>query len=190
MWVALRNSYIEFVTYQGLTEKYPPWFIEEMYECIHMDESRYTFWVSDALRKPDYYDKQLVEDYSVFLRKPNGEVYVTDWDIFTKLYMTFKYDQFMNSGIAALRDDCIEYVECEPGILTREYPLWFYEHFTEAVNFPQEETILFSVNGEVVVNQRCIFLRNKYGEIKGMSYGDFIKYYDDSPNLGGWMRAY
>src|SRR5437763_13558696 len=112
MRVALRGSYVEFVIFMGVTEKYPLWFEEELYECTYTDESRFTFWVPFNERNPDYYEKQLIEDYSVFLRKPNGEVHVTDYDIFTELYITFRYDAFTNSGRAALHEHCIEYVEC------------------------------------------------------------------------------
>src|SRR5690606_38554608 len=140
-------------------------------------------------------------DYSVFLRKPNGEIFVTDYDIFSELYISFRYDAFTNSGLAALENDCIEYVECHGGVLTAEYPAWFYEYFTEVVNFPDKETIysydtdkqhlvyehgLFSVNpkGEVSVDQHCVFLRNKYGEIRGLLYDDFLKHYDPNPGTG------
>lgn len=185
MEAALRGSYVEFVIFAGITEKYPLWFEEEMYECVHMDESRYTFWVPNGERKPDYYDKQLVEDYSVFLRKSTGEIFVTDYDAFTEMYTTFRFDRFTNSGIAAFTDDCIEYVECTGGALTREYPAWFYEYFTEAVNF-HEQTILFcDANGDITVDGHYIFLRNKHGEIKGMSYDEFLKYFDDDPIIGG-----
>jgi hypothetical protein len=202
MRVALRGSYIEFVIFMGITEKYPLWFEKEMEYTVFQDESRYTFWVPDGERKPDYFEKQLVEDYSVFLRKPNGEVHVTDYDTFSDLYITFRYDAFTNSGIAALDEDCIEYQECHAGVLTAGYPSWFYEYFTEAFNYPQDETTLFfydtdkhtltaskdslevSAGGEVTVTQHCVFLRNKYGEIRGLSYDEFLKYYDPDPVMG------
>jgi hypothetical protein len=203
MRVALRGSYIEYVIFAGVTEKYPPWFEEEMYDTISLDESRYTFWLHKDERNMDYYEKQLVEDYSVFLRKPNGEVHVTDWDVFSDLYMAFTYNEFNHSGIAALRDDCIEYVEASAGVLPIGYPIWFYEYFTEALNFPQdEETVYFfdetekalkasrgpmfaTAGGEVTVKQHSVFLRNKFGEIRVMTYRDFLKYYDPDPQIGG-----
>jgi hypothetical protein len=206
MKAALRGHYIEFVFYNGVTEKYPTWFEEELYECVYTDESRYTFWVPREERRPDYYEKQLIEDYSVFLRKPNGEIHLTDFDVFNELYDSFRYDAFTNSGIAAFREDCIEYVECKGGVLSREYPFWFYEFFTEAVNLPQGETIYFhdhncgnttqgpflevSDDGQVSVDAHSVFLRNKHGEIKGMLYSDFIKFWDDDPKLdprGGFI---
>lgn len=198
MRVALRNSYVEFVIFSGITEKYPTWFEEELYECIYTDESRYTFWVPDGERRPDYYERQLVEDYSVFIRKPTGEIHVADYDVFQELYVTFRFDAFTNSGLAAFEEDCIEYVECRGGVLSREYPHWFYEYFTEAVNLPQGETIFFhdhhetfnnkrgpflevTEDGQVSVDAHSVFLRNKFGEIRGMLYRDFLKYYDDNP---------
>jgi hypothetical protein len=203
MKAALRDSYIEFVLFMGMTEKYPLWFEKEMEYTVFQDESRYTFWVPMGERRPDYHEKTLVEDYSVFLRKPNGEVFVTDYDVFRGMYTTFQYNAFTNSGIAAFDDDCIEYVECKAGVLPAGYPNWFYEYFTEAINFPPDgETIYFydsdrhrltasrdsiivSVDGEASVTSHCVFLRNKFGEIRGMRYDDFIKYYDPRPQLGG-----
>jgi hypothetical protein len=202
MRVALRDSYVEYVLYMGITEKYPPWFEEELYECVYEDESRFTFWIPCGERKPDYYDKQLIEDYSVFLRKPNGEVHVTDYDTFTELYITFRYDAFTNSGIAALEQDSIEYVEAQAGVLADGYPEWFYEYFTEALNHPKDGLTLYfydtdkhvltasrdsvevSIGGDVEVTTHSVFLRNKYGEIRAMTYSQFLKYYDPNPVLG------
>ena len=201
MKAALRGSYIEFVIFMGVTERYPQWFQEELEDTISLDDSRYTFYVPRDERNMGYYEKQLVEDYSVFLKKPDGEIFVTDYDIFTDLYATFIYNTFKNSGLASLEDDTIEYVECQPGVLPAGYPTWFYEYFTEAFNFPQDEetvylydtdkhrltatrgSLIVEVGGQASVTSHCVFLRNKYGEIRGMSYDDFLKYYDPDPEV-------
>jgi hypothetical protein len=202
MRVALRGSYVEYVIFMGITEKYPLWFEHELSECVYEDESRYTFWTPMEERGPDYYEKQLVADYSVFLRKPNGEVHVTDYDTFSYLYVTFKYDAFTNSGIAALEGDCIDYVECQAGVLPAGYPEWFYAYFTEAFNYPQDEKTFFfydtdkhvltasresmeiTAGGDVIINEHCIFLHNRFGEIRGMTYREFLRYYDPDPQVG------
>jgi hypothetical protein len=203
MRVALRGSYVEYVFFMGTTEKYPPWFCEELYDATYTDESNYTFWVPMDERKPDYYEKQLIEDYTVFLRKPNGEIHVTDYDIFTDLYHVFKYDAFTNSGIAAYAEDCIEYVEAKAGVLPAGYPAWFYEYFTEAFNYPNDEQTIFfydtdkhcltasresmeiTAGGDVTITEHSVFLRNRFGEIRGMLYDNFLEYYDPEPNIGG-----
>lgn len=203
MNVALRGSYVEYVIFAGVTEKYPLWFEEEMYDTVSLDESRYTFWVHRDERNMAYYEKQLVEDYSVFLRKPDGEVHVTDWDVFSELYLAFTYSEFTHSGIAALRDDTIEYVEAQAGSLPLGYPEWFYEHFTEAFNYPQDEKTFFffdtnkhalkasrdsmeiTAGGDVTIREHCVFLRNKFGEIRGMTYNQFLRHYDPEPDIGG-----
>jgi hypothetical protein len=198
MQVALRGSYLEFVIFMGMSETYPTWFSEEMYRCSYLDESRFTIWVPKDERKADYHEKKLIEDSSVFLRKSNGDLFVVDLDLFTDLYATFRYDAFTNSGIVAFNEDCIEYVECNGGVLIDEYPDWFYEYFTEAICLPEVETIFFMdnkghrlisnmhiENGELTVTDRCVFLRNKHGEIKGMGYSEFLKYYDPNPKIGG-----
>lgn len=188
--------------FMGVNETYPAWFAEEMYRCSYLDESRFTIWVPQSERKADYHEKKLIEDSSVFLRKSNGDLFVVDLDLFTDLYTTFRYDAFTNSGIVAFNDDCIEYVECTEGVFVDAYPDWFYEYFTEAINFPHLETIYFkdskkpcksanvgpfldTTEGEVSVTCHCVFLRNKFGEIKGMSYRDFLKHYDVNPKIGG-----
>jgi len=199
MRVALKDSYVEFVIFMGTTEKYPLWFERKLDECAYTDESRFTFWVTKEERRPDYYEKQLIEDYSVFLRKSNGDMHITDYDVFQNLYITFRHDAFTNSGIAAFESDCIEYVECQSGMLSVAYPTWFYEYFTESVNFPNGETLFFRDKhnnttkvergpfmeidqyGGVSVDEHCVFLRNKFGEIKGMLYSEFKKFYDDDP---------
>lgn len=201
MRAALRDSYVEFVIFMGITEKYPLWFEKLLNKCAYTDESRFTFWVNKEERRPDYYEKQLIEEYSVFLRKSNGETHITTYDAFQNLYITFRHNAFTNSGLAAFEDDCIEYVECMGGVmLSVAYPEWFYEYFTEALNLPEDVTMLFSndtkhrisINngpfleideyGGVSVDEHCVFLRNKHGEIKGMLFTDFEKYYDYDPD--------
>ena len=202
MKVALRGSYMEFVVFQGITEKYPLWFHKEIDRNIYMDESRYTFWIPMEERKPDYYEKQLIEEYSVFLRKPNGDIHVTDYDAFDSLYFMYEFSTLTNSGLAALKADSIEYVECEPGRIPDyyPYPTWFYEYFTEAFNYPQDNETIFiydeqertltasrdcikiPAGGSATVTEHCVFLRNRFGEIRAMRYDEFLKYYDPSPN--------
>lgn len=203
MKAALRGSYVEFVIYNGVTERYPEWFANELYECTHTDESRFTFYVFQGERRPDYHEKQLIEDHSVFLRKPNGEVHLTDYDVFKSLYHVYIYDGFTNSGIAALKEDSIDYVECVGGVLLKEYPAWFYEFYTEAVNLPGGETVYIhdahdhdtsygkfrgpylsvSENGEISIDSHSVFLRNRFGEIRAMYYHDFKRFYDPDPEI-------
>ena len=185
MKAALRDSYVEFVVFTGVTEKYPSWFELLLMERTYTDESRFTFWVDREDRRPDYYEKKLIEEYSVILKKSDGDIHVTDYDVFQNLYITFTYDAFTNSGIAAYEDDCIEYVECNPGLLGEGYPYWFYEYFTEAVTLPSEFNgfMLFAENDEVEVTERCVVLRNKSNEIRSITYNNFIKHYDDKPSI-------
>lgn len=185
MRASLQGSYVDFVIFMGETERYPKWFQRELDKCIYTDESRYTFWVDRDERKPDYYEKKLVEEFSIIIRNSSGDIHVTDYDIFQDLYITFRYDAFTNSGLAAFEEDSIEYVECMPGILDAGYPHWFYEYFTEAVNLPDEFDgfMLFSDRDEVKVTEHCVILRNRFDEIRTMTYKEFSRYYDDSPSL-------
>ena len=185
MRAAMRGSYVEYVIFMGVTDMYPAWFSEELYDSTFQDDSRFTFWVPKQERSPVYYEQQLIEEYSVILRAPDGSVHVTTYDAFAELYEVFVYCKYLNSGIAALNVDCMEYVECHEGMLQGGYPDWFDEYFTEVLNFPQqEETVFLSVTGKhVSVTEHCVFMVNRFGEIRAMRYVDFIKYYDPNPEL-------
>lgn len=186
MIAGIHGSYVEFVIFNGVTETYPEWFKKEIEESIYVDEHRFTLYVDKSERRPDYYEKTLVEDYSVFLRKPSGELHVTSYETFTELYKIFRWNAFTNSGVAVFMADMIEYVECKPGKLPAGYPEWFYEYFTEAVNFPQtEETVLFTDGKDISITEHYTFLRNKFGSIMGLPYSKFLLYYDPDPKLGG-----
>ena len=139
MLAVLHGGTVEYVIYMGMSEKYPKWFKREVLDDISMDAHRYTTWLPREERPWDYYEKTLVENFSVFIKKENGDLHCTDYDIFTKLYKTLSYFSFTNSGTAAYKEDCIDCVILEPGVLCEEYPNWFYEFFTESVTFPNED---------------------------------------------------
>lgn len=181
MWTALRGHYVQFVVFMGVSEKYPEWFIEEIANRVFVNESRYSFWTPPPERLCDYYEKELIEAYSIVLRKSNGETHIAEIDTFTDMYRVFKYDLSENGGVAAFKEDVIEYVECFPGGLIDAYPEWFYQYFTEALNNQKdEESYLFSIDGSghITIKERCVFLINRFGEIRQMSYGNFLKYYE------------
>lgn len=185
MKAALRGSYVDVVFYMGTNERYPMWFTEELYNNVFSDEDRYTFYVPRQERTITYYERQLVEDYSVFLRKPTGEIHVTDYDAFDDLFTMFRFDKFENTALAALNEDVIDYVECQGGRVLSGYPDWFYEYFTEAVNNPTEEETIFidSENGELTITDHCAVLQNRFGEVRIMDWKTFIKYYDPDPGM-------
>lgn len=185
MRAALRNSYVEVVFFMGVNERYPYWFMEELYNRIVSDDYNYTFYAHYNERTHDYHEKQLIGDDTVFIRKPNGELHITTYNSLSQLYREFTYDAFTNSGIWAFNDDVVEYVECLGGEVLSEYPNWFYEYFTEAVNYPDGEITIFleSEDGELTITDHCCVLRNKYGEIRVMGWTDFIKFYDPEPEF-------
>lgn len=183
MRAALRGTYTEYAHFNSISDRYPDWLVDELYDSIFSNESSYSFWSPEGDREVEYYDKTLIADYSVFLRNSSGHIHVTTYDAFIELYDIFTYDSFTNSGLVALKEDSIEFVECKAGVIPAGYPSWFYEYFTEAVNFPQEpETIFINDRFDISVDDRCIFLRNKFGEVRYMEYESFIKQYDPDPN--------
>lgn len=185
MKAARRGSYLEVAYFMGTTERYPYWFAEELYDAIFSNESRYSFWVDRYSRRPDYNEKILIEDYSVFLRKEDGTIFVANYDLLDEMYTIFRTDKFTNSGLVAFNEDVIDYVECHGGNM--HYGLdddWFYEFFTESVNNPSsEETVFFSANSEggITVHEHCAVLINKYGEIRVLDWRTFLKHYDPDP---------
>lgn len=206
MRAVLHGGWVDYVIYMGITENYPDWFNKEVLNDIYMDESRFTMWQPEEERSWDYYEKDCIESDSVFLRKPNGEIFMTSKYVFDQLYVIFLYDGFSNYGVAAYRDDCIEYVECQPGVVSADHPDWFYEYFTEAVHFQDQKESIFIFDrsspvvigsssngvisltgdvGQISVDSHCVFLRNFLGEIKHMEYSDFLKHYHPGP-IGGF----
>jgi hypothetical protein len=193
MLAALRGRWVQFAIFMGVSERYPQWFIEEIANRVFVNESRFCFWTSPPERECDYYEKELIETYSVVVRKYDGSTHVMSMDVFHDLYNVFKYEQSVNGGIAAFAEDCIEYVECFGGKMLDHYPKWFYEYFTESLNYPDdEESYLFSLdnNGCIVIDAHCVFLRNKFGEIKQTLYTEFIKYYDPMLSNECWWEEY
>ncbi len=201
MKAAIRDSYVDVVYYMGHNEAYPDWFHEELYDAVFTDEFGTSYWINRWTKKRkisekieyerqqvfSYVDKYkevvLVEDYSIFIKKSNGEIFVTNYDIFDELYTVFRFDRFNNSGLAAFNEDVINYVECHGGIGVTGYPEWFYEFFTESVNNPKhnESIYISDNNGELVVTDHCAVLQNSFGEIMVIDWVKFLEYYDPDP---------
>lgn len=181
MLAALIGHYVDFVVFMGVAEPCPTWFIEEVADRVFVNESRFTFWTPAPERGTDYYEKELIETYSIVVRKCSGETHVMSIDTFDSLYRVFTYNQNVHGGVAAFNDDIIEYVECIGGSLIDDYPEWFYEYFTESLNNPKDnESYLYSIGGlgQITIKERCVVLRNRFGLIRTMSYPDFLRYYD------------
>lgn len=176
---ALRESVVDYVIFSGEWEQYPSWFREEVLDGILVDENRYTRYIPKPNRAVDYYDKIMVEDYSVFLRKRDtGNIHCTTYDVFEDLYAVMDNNPRTNSGIAAFREDTIEIVECHGG-LPESYPSWFYNFFSDGrVIKDSEETILFyGDDREISITGHSYFLRNKNGQVAHMDSDTFDKYY-------------
>lgn len=148
-------------------------------------DSRYTFYIPKEVRNADYYDKIVVSYGDVFLRKTDGTSFVlSDDSIFQELYNVFDFNLQNNNGLAAFVDDCIEFVEIQGGFVVDDKPDWFYEHITETVNFIDVDScILIGEDKEFDVTEHCVFLQNRWGEIRSMRYADFFAFYD--PDLYG-----
>jgi hypothetical protein len=191
MFAALRGTYVQFVVFMGVSERYPKWFIEEISNRVFSDDSRFCFWTPPPERELDYYEKELIEMYSIVVRKPDGSTHVMEQHTFTELYEVFQYNKSLNGGRAAFHEDIIEYVECVGGTMLDIYPPWFYEFFTECINHPDgTETYLLDIdgNGGLIIGGNYVVLRNKLGEVKPMLYLDFLKHYDPLTTCDTWWE--
>lgn len=179
---ALREGVVDYVIFAGTweetTSQYPRWFREEVLDGILVDENRYTRYIEKPERSIDYYDKTLVDYDTVFLRKPNGNIHCTTYDVFEELYIPLDVSPRVDGGIAAFREDTIEVVECHGG-LPEAYPSWFYDFFSEGrVIVSPDETILFyGDDREISIVGTSYFLRNKNGQIAHMDKETFNRYY-------------
>lgn len=174
----LKEGVVDYVIFSGMDESYPGWFTRELDRGLYEDESRYIRYLPPAERNVDYYDKTIIEDYSVFLRKDNGDVHCTSYDTFESLYLVLEHNSRTNSGVAGFREDCIEIVECHGGV-PGAYPSWFFDYFKDGITIEsEEETILFYDDiGEISLTGYSVFLRNKYNEIAHMDGETFDKFY-------------
>lgn len=178
-FASLKEGVVDYVIFSGEHEQYPRWFKEEVLDGILVDESRYTRYIPRPERAIDYYDKTIVEHYSVFLRKPeSNDIHCTSYDVFEDMYISLEYNPRTNSGIAAFREDTIEIVECFGG-MPYAYPSWFYDYFSDGITIQShDETILFyGDDREISVKGHCYFLRNQKGQIAFMDHDTFDRYY-------------
>lgn len=175
---ALKEGVVDYVIFAGDHEQYPRWFREEVLDGILVDENRYTRYIPRPERSVDYYDKTLVENDTVFLRKPTLEVHCVSYDIFEELYIPLESNPRTNSGMAAFREDTIEVVECHGGV-PMSYPGWFYDYFSDGIVIQgTDQTILFyGEEREITVEGHCYFLRNRMGQIAHMDHETFSKYF-------------
>ena len=178
-FASLKEGVVDYVIFAGEDEQYPAWFKREVLDGILVDENRYTRYIPRPERNMDYYDKTIVDNDTVFLRKPNSsDVHCTSYETFEGLYVSLESNPRTNSGVAAFREDSIEIVECFGG-LPSAYPSWFYDYFSDGIVINDyDETILFyGDDREISIIGHCYFLKNQRGQIAFMDHETFDKYY-------------
>ena len=122
----------------------------------------------------DYYNSVLIE-------KLDGRVMVMNPEVFNYLYI--KLDNFN----AALKEDCIEYHHNSFKGSLEDQPTWYVELYEDKTIYPcpgYEETLIFvDDSGEYIMIEDSVILRNFQGEVRYMTYSDFLKFYDVSEEV-------
>ncbi len=95
---------------------------------------------------------------------------------------------YMGTNASALKSDCIEYFEIYPkgdARHTSAIPKWLADMFNEERIVYQygNYTYFDFFSGETSMSPHCIFLRNKYEEIKYVEPSDFDLVFERKSNL-------
>lgn len=120
-----------------------------------------------------------LDESKVLLMKDNYKYFVTSLDVFRSLY--YELDETR----AALREDCIEYAIYHRHRPLYDYPHWYEDAVIDGFIYQEsgyDDYIFYNENGDVVMEDGMVVLRNKLGHLNLMHYRDFSKYYE---TIGG-----
>lgn len=123
------------------------------------------FW-GKSVGFTDYYNSVLVETN-------DGRAIVVRRKIFEDLY--YKLTPFT----AAMKEDCIEYAINDFTTDLLSQPQWYVEAVEDS--FIYEDCgmeFFYDEEGDIVMTQGSVILRNRFGHLKYMEFEDFTKYYE------------
>lgn len=120
---------------------------------------------------------------SLYVHLPNSKVLImrdnykhtmTSIENFNYLY----YE--LNDTVAALKEDCIEYVIHYPHKPLSSYPDWYISAYDNALIFEEsaDQFIFYDERGDLAMSTGSVVLRNFMGDLKYMEMDDFKRYYD------------
>lgn len=111
---------------------------------------------------------------SVVIETSDGRVAVIKQETFDALYVR------LNDFLAALKEDCIEYVVYEYNKCMFAYPEWYADAVYDGLLFEDECTplILYSESGDIAIAPGSMILRNFKGDLQHLEAYQFYKYYD------------
>lgn len=113
--------------------------------------------------------------------KENCEEFVTSTETFEYMYHE------LNEHIAALKEDCIQYVVHRRYQPLHDYPQWYVRAVVDSYIFEDGlgygGWMFYDEAGELAISEGSYILRNYKGDLKLMERSEFVKYYEE---IGGF----
>lgn len=127
----------------------------------------YAAFIGKSIGFTDYYN-------SVFIEKEDGSARVIPNEVFDELYLR------INPLVAALKEDCIEYVVNDPTMDVMYQPEWYIETVEDGYIYEEcgSEFFIDTDGNTYAVAPGSVIMRNLYGELRYMEMDEFTKYFD------------
>lgn len=110
---------------------------------------------------------------TVWIETNDGREEIITVSTFEHLYYRLSMD------VAALKDDCIDFVVFHPNRQICEYPDWFSEALRDGwITNECDRFYYLDHLGEHLIHSNDVVLRNYLGQITCKESEEFIKYYD------------
>ena len=101
-------------------------------------------------------------------------------------HMTISRENFelmfvrLTESIAALKEDCIQYVVYHPYSPLLAYPKWYIQAHHDGSMYEEYfgTSMFIDDTGEVLMSPGSVVLMNTYGHLRYMERSDFDKYYE------------
>lgn len=110
----------------------------------------------------------------VLLMKENYKHMTVTHDTFVRLFYR------LTENLAALKEDCIDYVVYYPYQPLLAYPKWYIDAHESGEIFEQEfgHSIFYDTTGELLMSPGGIVLKNIQNRLRYMEREEFDKYYE------------
>lgn len=119
---------------------------------------------------------ELSDGWEYLLLKDNYRYMTVSAETFNSLF------ERLTDTLAALREDCIEYVIYSPYTPLLAYPKWYIDEHHDFGGSLYEHsfgtTYFYEESGELLMSPGSVVLRNKLGDVRYMERETFFKYYE------------
>lgn len=190
MFAALKGTIIEAVLYGTQDDVYPKWLREEVIDELFEDSTgELQYRLTDET--DDDFKWFTFEPYeTVILRNKYKDIYTTLLERFEKLYNE------IGPGLAALKEDCVEYYILTKDTNLKDIPKWIKSRI-------DDDGVLYMDNDlkwwdssypygdfKHSVQIPCMFIRNTKGEIRQITVGEFERCFDAPDNPKYYKELY